>query len=143
MKAPEGLRPLVLVVDDSYDILDMYRYYLEHAAGMDVVVSESAEGALDCVSNGRPRPAAIVMDLMMPGIGGIEGIRRLKADPSMRPIPIIVLTANHSASTKAAAVDACCDRFLLKPVFPEKLVDEIRGVLDSPRREPVPRGRLR
>jgi two-component system cell cycle response regulator DivK len=118
--------PLVLVVDDMSDMRDLYSFYLRYMG----MRAESAADGLEALVKARElKPDLIVMDLMMPGITGIEAIRRLKEEELTRGIVIIALTASHDPEMKRAALDARCDAFLTKPCPPDALTAEIRRLL--------------
>ena len=76
-----GSDGVVLVVDDTPDVRDLYTLYLNHT-GFQAVTAASGEEAI--VQAVNLRPDVVVMDLMMPGIGGVEAIRRLKTDDVTR-----------------------------------------------------------
>jgi DNA-binding response OmpR family regulator len=76
-------------------------------------------------------PDAIVTDVMLPEVSGVDLTARLRGDPRTTDASIIVLTGYASDSTRARVQDAGCDRFLLKPCLPETLAGEIRAVLAS------------
>jgi two-component system, cell cycle response regulator DivK len=118
--------PLVLIVDDNVDAREMYAIYLEHA-GFRAVEAADGETALEAAR--RDRPSVILMDATMPRMDGWEAVRRLKADPSTRTIPLIMLTAHAFDEHKRRAADVGADAFLAKPVLPDALADEIRKVL--------------
>jgi len=118
--------PLVLVVDDMSDMRDLYSFYLRYVG----LRAETAADGLEAIVKARAlKPDLIVMDLMMPGITGIEAIRRLKEEGLTQGIVIIALTASHDPEMKRAAVEARCDSFLTKPCPPEALMAEIRRLL--------------
>lgn len=101
--------PLVLVVDDTPEVREVYRYALSNA-GLRV---ETAEGGLDgIIKSTCLRPDVVVMDLYMPGLDGLRTTRCLKADPRTRPIPVILCT---SEAAEDSAREAGCDDFLRKP----------------------------
>lgn len=72
-------------------------------------------------------PEIIVMDLMLPGVDGLEATRRIKADAATRGIPILALTANVTPSGESAARDAGCDDFMAKPVVFNELIDWVQA----------------
>lgn len=76
-------------------------------------------------------PEIILMDLMMPGINGLEATRRLKSDRRTRTIPILALTGNLTPSNERAAHEAGCDEFIPKPVILGQLLDRVRHHLDE------------
>jgi CheY-like chemotaxis protein len=115
-------RPRVLIVDDDRDNRDIYAQYLRYS-GWAVVEAKNGEEALELAM--ATLPAAIVMDVVMPVLGGIEATRRLKKDPRSRRIPILVLTSSVEASD--SAIKAGCDAYLEKPCLPNTLL----GILEQ------------
>ena len=127
--------PLVLVVDDFPDNRDMYMQYLEFS-GLRVAEAQNGHEALQQAF--ALLPDLIVMDLSLPGLDGWEATRRLKADPRTRTIPVIALTGHALAGHSKGAIEAGCDAFITKPCLPERLLEEIRRMLDGrvkPQRE--------
>lgn len=122
----------MLVVDDVSDMRDLYEQFLA-LHGFQVVQAASGVEALDVAQS--VRPAAIVMDLEMPTMGGTEATRALKHDERTKNIPIIVLTGSSRDSQLSDARAAGCDALLRKPCMPEVLLAAIEHVL---RGEPVP-----
>jgi CheY-like chemotaxis protein len=120
--------PLVLVVDDFPDNRDMYMQYLEFS-GLRVAEAQNGHEALQQAN--ALLPDLIVMDLSLPGLDGWEATRRLKADARTRAIPVIALTGHALAGHSKGAIEAGCDAFITKPCLPERLLEEIRKMLDS------------
>jgi CheY-like chemotaxis protein len=124
--------PYVLVVDDFPDGREMLAEYLGFR-GFTVVEATSGEAALELAR--KRRPALILMDLEMPGIGGWEATRQLKADPRTRGIPIIALSAHAMAPDEGIARRAGCDGFLSKPFEIRAVGDAVEQVLRRARTE--------
>ena len=120
--------PLVLIVDDYQDAREMYAEYLM-ADGFDV--AQASNGIEALTRAGELRPDVILMDLALPGIDGWEATRRLKADRRTAAIPVIVLSGRSDDAAPAAAHQAGCAAFLLKPVLPDDLAVEIRKALTA------------
>jgi two-component system, cell cycle response regulator DivK len=128
MTAREPL--LVLLVDDYADNRDIYVQFLTYS-GLRVEEAENGHQALDKAF--ALHPDVIVMDLSLPGLDGWEATRRLKDDPRTRDIPVIALTGHALAGHSKGALDAGCDVFITKPCLPERLLDEIRAILETAR----------
>jgi len=128
MTARESL--LVLLVDDYPDNRDIYVQFLTYS-GMQVEEAENGHQALDKAF--ALHPDVIVMDLSLPALDGWEAPRRLKDDPRTRDIPVIALTGHALAGHSKGALDAGCDAFITKPCLPERLLDEIRAILETAR----------
>ncbi len=125
--APTLLSPLVLVVEDDEDAAAMYTASLEQM-GYRTARESSGERGLDAAL--LLRPFAILMDVAMPGIGGIEATRLIKADPRTGATFVIVVTA-HGAKMFGAARDAGCDAYFCKPFNPFAL-DRILRAQQAP-----------
>jgi DNA-binding response OmpR family regulator len=121
--------PLVLLVDDSEDDRAMYAQYMVSAGWR---VELAREGAQGTGSARELRPDVMVLDLWMPGVDGFEALRRLRADPATRDIPVLVLTGDSSEETRAAALDSGATDYVVKPCRPDDLVARIGQFLTSP-----------
>jgi CheY-like chemotaxis protein len=117
-------------VDDYADNRDIYVQFLTYS-GLRVEEAENGHQALDKAFT--LHPDVIVMDLSLPGLDGWEATRRLKDDPRTRDIPVIALTGHALAGHSKGALDAGCDVFITKPCLPERLLDEIRAILETAR----------
>jgi two-component system, cell cycle response regulator DivK len=113
------LHPLILVVDDFDDALDMYAEWLTFK-GYAVVTARNGEEAIGKAR--AERPAVIFMDIRMHGMTGTVAMRLLKDDPQFAEIPIIALTAHALAAEREAAMAAGFDAVLSKPVLLDELV---------------------
>jgi len=123
----EGTAPdLILVVDDDPDILRVVEVYLG-LHGYEVMVARSGAEALSIVEHRRPDLA--VVDLMMPGMDGLELTRRLRADPMVTTLPIIMLTAKAMTSDKVAGLAAGADDYVVKPFDSSELVARVKATL--------------
>ena len=120
--------PLILLVDDDSDNRAIYRQYLEWK-GFRVV--EATDGLQALEQAAAVTPAAIVLDLRLPRLDGWEALRRLKADPATRHIPVLALTAHAFAVDAEQAKAAGCDRFLTKPCLPEDLARAIGSLIKA------------
>jgi two-component system cell cycle response regulator DivK len=120
--------PLILVVDDYQDAREMYAEYLQFS-GFRVAEARNGNEALQQAF--ELTPDLILMDLSLPGMDGWEATRRLKADPRTQSIPVIALTGHALAGHSKGAIDAGCDAFITKPCLPERLLEEIRKMLDG------------
>ena len=116
----------VLVVEDEKDIRDLVRYNLE-AEGFSVV--EASDGEIGLLLATRERPALVVLDLMLPGLSGLEVCRKLhERDDTMR-IPILILTARASEVDKVLGLEMGADDYVTKPFSPRELVARVKAVL--------------
>jgi len=115
----------ILVVDDEEDISELVRYNL-FAAGYAVTLADSGEEAVRVA--GREPFDLLVLDLMLPGISGIEVARIFKSDPRTRNIPIIMLTARGEEADVVAGL-ALADDYVTKPFSPKILGARISAIL--------------
>lgn len=119
----------VLVVDDDPLILEVLRTVLD-LEEFRVTTVEDGGRALD-ILRGDP-PDVAVIDVMMPGIDGLEVCRRIKADPATAGLPVVLLTARDRAEDRRAGEEAGCDAYLTKPFSPLYLIDVITEVRAGP-----------
>jgi two-component system phosphate regulon response regulator PhoB len=124
----------ILVVDDEEDILELVRYNLS-AEGYAVAAAATGEEALDLARSGPVD--LIVLDLMLPGIDGLDVARILKEDARTRTIPIIMLTAKGEEADVVRGLEIGADDYLTKPFSPRILGARVGAVLrraDPPER---------
>ena len=116
----------ILVVDDEPRIVQIARDYLERA-GFRVVSAGDGERALSIAR--AERPSLIVLDLMLPGLDGLDVTRSLRRDPLLVDVPIIMLTARVEEADKLVGLELGADDYLTKPFSPRELVARVRAVL--------------
>jgi DNA-binding response OmpR family regulator len=126
-------RRTVLVVDDEPTITEVVARYLQRAGYRTAV---AADGAQALAAAGEHRPDLVVLDLMLPKMGGLEVMRRLRERDHAR-IPIILLTARGEESDRITGLRLGADDYVVKPFSPAELVARIDAVL---RRVNVPSG---
>jgi DNA-binding response OmpR family regulator len=114
----------VLVVDDDTTVSDVVRRYLERA-GFAVQLAEDGPTALARVQ--EQRPDLVVLDLMLPGVDGLEVCRRLRADHA--ELPVVMLTALGDEADRIAGLELGADDYVTKPFSPRELVLRIQSVL--------------
>lgn len=120
---PIARKPILLVVDDEPQILRIMRTSLP-MRGFEVRTVSSGEEALEEIR--KELPDAIILDLMMPGMTGLEVCRRLR---EFSKVPIVVLSARGSEKDKVAALDLGADDYVTKPFSMEELLARLRAVL--------------
>lgn len=116
----------ILVVDDEEDILELLRFNLSRE-GCQVFCASSGEEALRLVRS--EIPDLIVLDLMLPGIDGLEVTRRLKSDPNTKHLPIVMLTAKGEEADIVTGLELGADDYVTKPFSPRILVARVKAVL--------------
>jgi two-component system cell cycle response regulator DivK len=117
---------LILVVEDQEDNRQIIRDMLTFT-DYKIMEAESGEQALEAVAT-EP-PDLILMDIQLPGIDGYETTRRIKADPTLRSIPIIAVTSYALSGEEQKARAAGCDEYVPKPYSPRQLLAKIRQYL--------------
>jgi DNA-binding response OmpR family regulator len=123
----------ILVVDDDPTVSDVVRRYLERA-GFAVTLSGDGPGALAAFD--RDRPDLVVLDLMLPGIDGLEVCRRLRA--SAPDVPIVMLTALGEEADRVLGLQLGADDYVTKPFSPRELVLRVQSVLRRSVARPTP-----
>jgi adenylate cyclase len=118
--------PLILAVDDTPQNLDLIARRLR-SQGYEVATAADGEEALIRVA--ELEPDLILLDIMMPRLDGIETVRRLKADPIHRHIPVILVTAKSDPRDVVEGLDAGGDDYLTKPIDHAALLARVRSML--------------
>ncbi|MEI6452224.1 MAG: response regulator, partial [Actinomycetes bacterium] len=116
----------VLVVDDERDILELVKYNLDRE-GYHVTTVATGEDALAAAR--AKLPDIVILDLMLPGVDGLEVCRRLKGDPRTRHIPIVMLTAKGDEADVVTGLELGAADYVTKPFSPRVLTARIRAVL--------------
>lgn len=116
----------ILVVEDEEDILELLRFNLAKE-GYQVTGVASGEDALRVVASRIPD--LVLLDLMLPGVNGLDVCRRLRQDPKTVALPVVMLTAKGEESDVVAGLELGADDYVSKPFSPKVLVARIRTVL--------------
>lgn len=119
----------ILCVDDTRDIRSLVRAVLERDGVAVRLASDGEEALVGAVAN---PPNAILLDVRLPGIDGIETLRRMRARASLARLPILVMTARGDPATIAAAMAAGADGVIKKPFAPDELRARVRSVAGYP-----------
>jgi DNA-binding response OmpR family regulator len=129
------MNELVMIVEDEQEIRDLVRYHLERA-GYRVSAMADGEKALERMF--ATRPDAAVLDLMLPGLSGLELLRELRDEPATRDLPVLVLTARSAEMDKLLGFEHGADDYLTKPFSPRELVARVKALLrrSQPSRAP-------
>jgi two-component system cell cycle response regulator DivK len=118
----------ILVVEDQEDNRRIIRDLLA-SAGYEMI--EAVDGEAGVRLAATERPDLILMDIQLPVLDGYEATRRIKADPELRAIPIIVVTSYALSGDDVKATEAGCDAYVAKPFSPRQLLSKIREILDK------------
>ena len=116
----------ILVVDDEEDILELVKYNLERE-GYLVDCVETGEEAIERAT--AIRPDGILLDLMLPGVDGIEVCRELRKNPDTRTIPIIMMTAKGEEADVVSGLEVGADDYVPKPFSTKVLIARLRALL--------------
>jgi two-component system phosphate regulon response regulator PhoB len=116
----------ILVVDDEEDILELVSYNLIRE-GFRVTCAETGEAAIQAVTS--ELPDILVLDLMLPGLSGLDVARNLKKNKKFSQIPIIMLTARGDEADVVAGLEIGADDYVTKPFSPKILLARIKAVL--------------
>src|SRR5438477_9568023 len=117
-----------LIIEDDPDIAESVRYNLE-TAGFRALVAPTGEQGLTLALDAVNPPALIVLDLMLPGMNGMDLCRRLRKENRTRRTPIIMLTAKASETDRVAGLDVGADDYIAKPFSVRELLARVRAVL--------------
>lgn len=120
------IKETILIVDDEEDILELIKFNLEKE-GYSIVKALTGEKAVKIA--GQTSIDLIVLDLMLPGMDGLEVTKFLKTDKKTWKIPIIMLTAKGEESDIITGLELGADDYLLKPFSPKILIARIRAIL--------------
>jgi len=115
----------ILVIEDNPTQLKLAHLVLS-AAGHQVSDASAAEQAFAAIKADRPQ--LILLDLALPDVDGLTLARRLKADPNTRDIHIVAVTAYPEEYSKAAALAAGCNAYLVKPINTRELSDQLSAI---------------
>ncbi len=116
----------ILVVEDNPMNLELVRDILT-AEGYEVI--EAADGATGVAVAVLEKPALILMDLQLPGLDGLEATRQIRADPALKDVPIVAVTAHAMKGDDEKALAAGCDGFVAKPIQVRDFVATVRKFL--------------
>ena len=123
----------VLIVEDERDIRDLVLFHLERE-GFQVSSASSGDEALRQVRHASPE--LVLLDLMLPAMGGLEVCRKLRQDPATVALPIVMLTAKGDEVDRVLGLELGADDYIVKPFSPKELLARVRAVLR--RAKPAP-----
>lgn len=127
-------RENILAVDDEEDILELVNYNLSKEG---YNISQASTGEKAVISARLNLPDLIILDLMLPGIDGLEVCRMLRTDPATAKIPIIMLTAKGEEADVVTGLELGADDYITKPFSPRVLVARVKAVLRRNKVQPV------
>lgn len=119
-------RALILVVEDEEDISELIRFNLEQE-GFAVATVADGEHALSAIK--KRQPALVILDLMLPGMSGVDVCRRLRATDATAHLPIVIVTAKASETDRVVGLEMGADDYIVKPFSVRELLARVRAVL--------------
>jgi DNA-binding response OmpR family regulator len=122
----ERNRPVILIADDDEDILELVRLRLSRS-GYETVLARNGAEALAAARERKPDVA--LLDVSMPAMNGYEVTAALKADPTTKDIPVILLTARAQTADVTKGFDAGADDYITKPFSPQALQIRVAAAL--------------
>src|SRR4030043_392052 len=120
------MKEKILIVEDEKDIVKMLEYNLKKE-GLRTLSAYDGEYGLDLAT--REHPDLIILDLMLPGMDGLEVCKALKKESKTSSIPVIMLTAKTQESDKVIGLELGADDYVTKPFSPRELIARIKAVL--------------
>ena len=121
-----ALSPTILLVEDFDDTRLMMKMWLAKN-GYRVVEAESGEEAISAAQ--RELPDLILMDMMMPGLNGLDATRRIREYQALRRTPIVAVSAYGADEYRPLAIEAGCDEYVSTPFEPQELADLIESLI--------------
>lgn len=116
----------VLIVEDNELNMKLFHDLLE-ASGIKILQTRNGADALEVAK--RERPDLIVMDIQLPEMSGLEVTERIKADPDLRPIPVIAVTAFAMKGDEERIREAGCEAYLSKPISIDRFIETVKQFL--------------
>ena len=116
----------ILIVEDDSDIAALIAHYLEKTDFRSEIVSDGGRGL---TAARETPPDLVILDLMLPGMNGLEVCKALRADPRTAAVPIIMLTARGEESERILGLDSGADDYIVKPFSPNELMARVRALL--------------
>lgn len=129
----------ILIVEDEANIRQLVRYNLEKEGFQ---VMEAADGLQGLRTAQKEKPDLVLLDLMLPGMDGLEVCRTLKGAPATSALPIIMLTAKAEEVDKIIGLELGADDYMTKPFSPRELTARIKAVLRRSQKETALPGEL-
>jgi DNA-binding response OmpR family regulator len=128
----------ILIIEDDADIAESLQYNFKRE-GFRPVVAESGEKGLRLALDDKNPPSLIILDLMLPGMSGMELCRRLRRESLTEKTPIIMLTAKAAEIDKIAGLELGADDYIVKPFSVKEVVARVRAVLRRVEKETIQR----
>src|SRR5262252_8201184 len=118
----------VLAVDDNEVNLELLSAYLG-TTDCELVLAHNGTEALDAIAVGRPD--LVLLDVVMPGMDGLEVCRRIKSDPANRLVPVVIVTSLNAVEDRVRALEVGADDFLAKPIDRRELMTRVLTLIKA------------
>lgn len=128
----------ILIIEDDADIAESLHYNFKRE-GFRSTIAESGEKGLRLALDEKSTPSLIILDLMLPGMSGMELCRRLRREPLTENTPVIMLTAKAAETDKIAGLDTGADDYIVKPFSVKEVIARVRAVLRRAEKETAPK----
>ncbi|NIS81694.1 MAG: response regulator [Anaerolineales bacterium] len=119
-------RPKILIVDDDTTIAGMFGVLLE-GEGFQTVIVHGTSSAINIIR--REKPDLVLLDVMVPGVSGLELCSYIRREPDLKDLPVIMVSARHSPEDVQRGLDSGATIYLIKPVSRKDLMDGINQAL--------------
>ena len=120
----------IVVADDDADIRELVAFKLQQTGHEVVAVADGAAAVEACQAE---EPDLVVLDVMMPGMSGLDACRALRLDPALAKVPVILLTARAQEAEIEQGFNAGADDYVVKPFSPRELASRVAAVLQRSR----------
>ena len=120
----------IVVADDDVDIRELVEFKLS-TLGHDIVAVSDGAAAVDACQEQRPDLA--ILDVMMPGMSGLDAVRAIRSDERLADLPVILLTARAQESDVETGFDSGADDYITKPFSPRELATRVQAILSRAR----------
>ena len=124
----------IVIADDDPIIIELLKTRLSMAQ-YHVIATHDAVTALEMVR--ASKPLAVILDVQMPGGGGLSALSKIKADPRTRSVPVMMLTGECSAETVLQAMDGGADDYMVKPFHPDVLLERVSRLISKAGKMPA------
>ena len=121
-----AMEDTVLLVEDESDVVDLLRYHLRKA-GFKVLIENTGSAGLETVRQNMPD--AVVLDIMLPGMTGLEVCRAMKSDPALAGVPVLMLTAKSDVKDRVKGLELGAEDYVTKPFSPKEVVLRVQALL--------------
>ena len=132
------MQQTILIIEDDADIAESLHYNLKRE-GFRPVIAESGEKGLRLSLDEKATPSLIILDLMLPGMSGMELCRRLRRESLTESTPIIMLTAKAAEGDKILGLETGADDYIVKPFSIKEVIARVRAVLRRAEKETSPK----